>query len=745
MSARAGIQDLLLRVHTDLAAAEGLDGQLAAFIDMVTQLVDAERASLFLHDPRTDELYARVASGVQACEIRILATEGVAGDVFTTGRPVRIDDVSTDPRFHPRIDAQVGFATRSLLCVPLRTVDGAVIGVAEALNKRRGTFTAKDQADLEAVTAQAALALRNTLRMEDALRSSQRAAHFVEVVSEISTELKLGPLLQKIMAAVTRLLDAERSTLFLHDEKAGELFTEVGQGLGTRTIRIPSTQGIAGTVFTSGRSVNIPYAYADLRFNPEIDKQTGFFTRSILCVPMVNKNGKVIGVTQVLNKRGGVFTPHDEARLRAFTAQIAIGIENAQLFDDVQRMQQYNDRILASMSSAVITFGVDGDVVTFNPAARRILRADGEDVVGRPWGDVFAGENHWVVEKLQRAVAEAAPESAVDAAIVAGGERISVNLTAMPLIGAKGESLGSMLLFDDISSEKRLRTTLARYVDAAVADRLIAADAEILEGQSSVATVLFSDVKGFTPIAERLGPARTVALLNDYLTRMVACIEDEGGTLDKFIGDGIMAVFGVPYPHADDPDRAVRAAVAMLRALRAMNADRQASHDVPLEMRIGINTGDVFSGNIGSPRRMDFTVMGDGVNLGARIESAGKQYGTTLMISEGTRRALRGTYRMREVDRVVVKGKTEAVSIFEILEHHDDTTFPGMIDALDAHRDGLTLYRQGRWRDAIAAFEKALAIRPGDGLARLYVDRCLQLEAHPPAGAWDGVWHLTEK
>lgn len=281
-------------------------------------------------------------------------------------------------------------------------------------------------------------------------------------------------------------------------------------------------------MFTSGRSVNIPYAYADLRFNPEIDKQTGFFTRSILCVPMVNKNGKVIGVTQVLNKRGGVFTSHDEARLRAFTAQIAIGIENAQLFDDVQRMQQYNDRILASMSSAVITFGVDGDVVTFNPAARRILRADGEDVVGRPWGDVFAGENHWVVEKLQRAVAEAAPESAVDAAIVAGGERISVNLTAMPLIGAKGESLGSMLLFDDISSEKRLRTTLARYVDAAVADRLIAADAEILEGQSSVATVLFSDVKGFTPIAERLGPARTVALLNDYLTRMVACIEDEG-------------------------------------------------------------------------------------------------------------------------------------------------------------------------------------------------------------------------
>ena len=161
----------------------------------------------------------------------------------------------------------------------------------------------------------------------------------------------MGPLLQKIMDAVTRMLNSERSTLFLNDEKTGELYTEVGQGLGASRIRFPNDVGIAGTVFTTRQSVNIPYAYADLRFNPEFDRQTDFFTRSILCVPLINKDGKTLGATQILNKRGGPFTDEDEARLRAFTAQISIALENAKLFEDVQNTKNYNESVLESMST----------------------------------------------------------------------------------------------------------------------------------------------------------------------------------------------------------------------------------------------------------------------------------------------------------------------------------------------------------------------------------------------------------
>jgi adenylate cyclase len=173
----------------------------------------------------------------------------------------------------------------------------------------------------------------------------------------VSTEINLGPLLTKIIETVTKMLGAERSTLFLNDPKAGQLYTEIGQGLGATRIRFPNHVGIAGAVFNSKTTINIPHAYADLRFNPAFDKQTGFFTRSILCVPVMNKSGTVIGVTQVLNKIGGAFTPEDEARLKAFTAQIAIALENAKLFDDVQTMKNYNEAMLESMSNGVITVG----------------------------------------------------------------------------------------------------------------------------------------------------------------------------------------------------------------------------------------------------------------------------------------------------------------------------------------------------------------------------------------------------
>src|SRR5437016_7692826 len=165
----------------------------------------------------------------------------------------------------------------------------------------------------------------------------------LKVVSEVSSEIKLGPLLQKLIRTITRMLDAERSTLFLNDEKTNELYTEVGEGLGATQIRFPNHVGIAGTVFQSVQSVNIPHAYADLRFNPSVDRATGFFTRSILCVPVINKDGKTIGVTQVLNKRGGTFSEEDEARLKAFTWQIAIVPAHAKLLDDAQDMKNYDD------------------------------------------------------------------------------------------------------------------------------------------------------------------------------------------------------------------------------------------------------------------------------------------------------------------------------------------------------------------------------------------------------------------
>ena len=239
------------------------------------------------------------------------------------------------------------------------------------------------------MTSQGTLALQSAQFIERMQAIRRQEMEFIDVVSEVTADIKLGSLLQKVMGEATRLLNAERSTLFLNDEKTNELWSEVGQGLESVQIRLPNHLGIAGAVFTSGKAINIPYAYADLRFNPAFDKKTGFFTRSILCVPIVNKHGKMIGVTQVLNRRGGPFTSEDESRLRAFTAQISIALENAKLFADVQAMKNYNESMLESMSNAVITLDEAEKIATCNAAGLRILKLHPSEILQQTGGHFF--------------------------------------------------------------------------------------------------------------------------------------------------------------------------------------------------------------------------------------------------------------------------------------------------------------------------------------------------------------------
>src|SRR5207245_9682981 len=179
---------------------------------------------------------------------------------------------------------------------------------------------------------------------------------------------------------------------------------------------------------------------------------------------------------------------------------------------------------------------------------------------------------------------------------------------------------------------------LPRDRDPALAARVLAAGPQAggLGGNESVATVLFSDIRSFTPLAEQLGAHPTVTLLNDYFERMVDCISQQGGMLDKFIGDAIMASFGLPVPGEDDEDRALRAAVAMIRSLWAWNREREQRGEPSLDMGIGLNTDLVVAGNIGSPKRMDYTIIGDGVNVASRLESACKHYGARSLLSEPT-------------------------------------------------------------------------------------------------------------
>lgn len=598
-----------------------------------------------------------------------------------------------------------------------------------------------DEAQLDVIsTDEYADLYRGFSLMLESLREEQR---ILEISHDLVGELKLDLLIARIMKATAQLLNADRSTLFVHDAKTHELFSIFAAGVDTREIRIPDTQGIAGAVFHSGQSENIEDPYSDPRFNQAVDKATGFHTESILCVPITNKAGVRIGVAQVLNKRGGAFTSKDEARLRAFSAQIAVCLENAQLFDDVLSMKNYNESILQSTSNGIVTLDADGKIVTANDAALAVLQATRDGLVGAPANDVFAGANRWVADKLKKTQATGETSLAVDAQIErAAGEAASVNLTAMPLIDATEQRIGSMLVLEDITSEKRVRSTMARYMSKEVADQLLAAGESELGGKDQKVSVMFSDVRSFTSISEALGARETVAMLNEYFTEMVDVIFQHGGILDKYIGDAIMALFGAPFNGEQDADNALAVANQMMVRLGELNLRRAAGGHAAIDIGIGISTGEVVVGNIGSAKRMEYTVIGDNVNLASRLEGATKQYGAKILLSESTVRDLTKPALLREVDVIRVKGKDQPVAVYEALGFRDPA---GLGDMLDAYEEGLAAYRARKWKVAMKAFEAALKIMPDDGPSAMYRDRCRVYAEQPPADDWDGVWTLKSK
>jgi signal transduction histidine kinase len=330
-----------LRGVLEIVRLANAETDLGALLELIPRqacaLLEADRATLYLPDKGTGELYSAVALGLPDKTIRLKPHQGVPGMVYTTGKTILLVDAYADPRFYREVDDLTGYHTKQILCVPIKNRRGETLGVLELLNKRTGAFSAEDEDALSLLASQIGIALANA-QLYDGLRTSlDRLSRLMKIGAAISSELDLEALLRTISQTTSHLLQAERSTVFLVDQAKGELWSRVAEGLGNKEIRIPLSAGIAGLVASTGNPVRISDAYTDPRFNPEVDKKTVYQTRSILCVPMRNRRGQVIGVFQVLNKRDGDFSALDEQLLGSLSSQAAVAAENAKLYDEVQR------------------------------------------------------------------------------------------------------------------------------------------------------------------------------------------------------------------------------------------------------------------------------------------------------------------------------------------------------------------------------------------------------------------------
>jgi len=263
-------------------------------------------------------------------------------------------------------------------------------------------------------------------------------------------------------------------------------------------------------------------------------------------------------------------------------------------------------------------------------------------------------------------------------------------------------------------------------------------------GERRELTILFSDIRKFTTFSENHSPEVVVSRLSEYLTAMVEVIFKHNGTLDKFVGDEIMAVYGAPLYFGDHAERACMTAMDMVDELRNIQKQWSADKKDFFHIGIGINTGSVIVGNLGSSQLFDYTVIGDEVNLGARLEGANKQYQTTVIISEGTYERVKHKAKVRELDYVRVVGKEKPIRIFELRGMHSVPQIEQDY-IIDIFTEGLEAYRDRRWADALKEFRRVLRYFPSDGPAKVYTRRCLDFVENPPPLDWDGVYDFKTK
>ena len=301
--------------------------------------------------------------------------------------------------------------------------------------------------------------------------------------------------------------------------------------------------------------------------------------------------------------------------------------------------------------------------------------------------------------------------------------------------------------FTEEKEKKKIKNAFQHYLNPSVINQIMDHPEQLkLGGQKKVLTVFFSDVRGFTTISETLSPEALSHLLNEYFTPMTDLILKSEGLLDKYMGDAIMAVWGAPMPLLDHADRAVKSSLLMLDALDVLRK-KWRSEGLPLiDIGIGLNTGPMTVGNMGSVQRFDYTVMGDAVNLGSRLEGINKQYGTRIICSEFTKAALirPQDFILRELDDIQVKGKTEPIKIFEVLrvEQHKVKHYQELSEIF---HEALLLYRKQNWAGATLRFMDCLKLFPEDGPTLEFLDRCQYLGQHNPGEDWNGVWVMKTK
>jgi PAS domain S-box-containing protein len=500
-----------------------------------------------------------------------------------------------------------------------------------------------------------------------------------EVIQAINSSLELNQVLQIVMDTIIRLTRAERGFLMLRDEN-NQLVTHIARNWEHESIH-PSEFAISHTIVNRVVSEGEPILTTNAQEDPRFGGQESIIIynlRSILCVPLKVK-GELTGVIYADNRiHAGIFSEAERDLLITFTNHAAVALENARLFDSVRRtlaevteLKNLMDNVLASIASGVITADMEHIILLSNRAAQAILGRSEQELIGTKLGDIL--EPSIGASIYQEIFQELETVRLTDRQIV-GKEldfempprgHVCLSLNLSPLKDAELKTQGVAIVVDDLTEKKRLeaeRRLFERMVSPAVIGQLDP-DKLKLGGKRAEITTLFADIRGFTRFSEENDPEELVAVLNRYLATAAEAVLAQQGTIDKFLGDAIMAWFNAPIPQHDHTLRAVRAALSIRAGIQKLQ------YRLPTEFHLsfgaGIDFGEAVLGLVGTEKRMDYTAIGDSVNTAKRIQENAAS--NQILISAAAYQFVASQIEARPVKSIHAKGKREPVEVYEII------------------------------------------------------------------------------
>jgi PAS domain S-box-containing protein len=558
----------------------------------------------------------------------------------------RLSQLAEELRLH--VDSLQPSLGRARLALPEGTVEG--------LRHLSGTLRV-----LQKSVQEAELELRNLQALADVGRV-------------VNSSLNLTTVLNEVIDTIIRLTGAERAFLMLRNEK-DEPDIVIARNWEKESLasgEYEISRRIVGQVVANGEAVLTTNAQADPRFTG-YDSVIAYNLRSIVCVPLKVK-GLLTGVIYADNRvQDGLFSERERALLLAFADQAAVALENARLFDSVRRtlgevteLKNLMDDVFASIASGVITADVQGTITLCNRAAESILNRTADSMLGSSLAEWFTrlwpelDRKIQAVQEQEQSFLGLEVNPQVDSR---GPLNLVLNLT--PLKAAGQATRGVAIVVDDLTEKRRLeaqRRLFGRMVSPAVIDAL---DPDSLElgGRRAEITTLFADIRGFTSFSEALNPEVLVSVLNSYLAWAARSILEEEGTIDKFLGDAVMAWFNAPIPQPDHTLRAVRAALAIREGILALHRDMPPEYQ--LSFGVGIHSGEALLGLIGTQERLEYTAIGDSVNTAKRLqENAAKGQ---ILISRESAQHVAGRVELKEVPAIEAEGKQQPIPVFEVL------------------------------------------------------------------------------